>query len=97
MEHVLQDASDTELIQKILWIICCYVVSSFEQAPEGRAPPGWSGLPVQAAACAGEPSRRGRSPHLATWIRDFQLLVCTGQSSLRAIHLQIIVQWVQGS
>ena len=64
MEHVLQDASDTELIQKILWIICCYVVSSFEQAPEGRAPPGWSGLPVQAAACAGEPSRRARSRHL---------------------------------
>ena len=90
MEHVLQDASDTELIQKILWIICCYVVSSFEQAPEGRAPPGWSGLPVQAAACAGEPSRRARSRHL-DWrystpctVHKNQLKV---QSSLPAIRL----------
>ena len=52
----------------------CYT-SSLKQSPEGRAPPGWSGSPAQAVACAGEPSRRGRSPHLATWIRDFQLLV----------------------
>ena len=93
MEHVLQDARDTELIQRILWIVgymllCC--VSSLEQAPEGRAPPGWSGLPVQADACAGEPSRRARSRHL-DWRYSTPCTVHKNQlkvkSSLPAIRL----------
>ena len=99
MEYVVQARRDIESTLQILRIVENVVqVAWNSHLKVGRLQVGGGRLPRQLLV-QGSPAGEGDHPTWQLGLETFNSLynVCTGQSSLRAIHLQIIVQWVQGS